>query len=113
MVLSSPDMPLTTGTKTRTVSKFYAPLVGATVLTQAALIAAVPPLDSKDLGSYSFVRVCTSTPFLLLDLLGPLRFSTVIPCISRTILSCTGSTRDDFSVNSPDSKGSVLLRNEF
>ncbi|MCI75914.1 hypothetical protein A2U01_0097183, partial [Trifolium medium] len=45
-------MPLTAGTKSHTIPKFYAPLVGATLLTPVALTAAVPTLDSKDLRSY-------------------------------------------------------------
>ncbi|MCI45137.1 hypothetical protein A2U01_0066376 [Trifolium medium] len=44
-------MPLSAGTKSRVVPKFYEPLVGATLLTLVALTAAVPSLDSKVLGS--------------------------------------------------------------
>jgi hypothetical protein len=60
-----------------------------------------------------FVHNCfwihTSTALLLLDLLGPLWFSTVVPCLPYTILSWSGSARVDFSVKGPDIEGSVLL----
>ncbi|MCI57716.1 hypothetical protein A2U01_0078967, partial [Trifolium medium] len=51
-------MPLTAGTKSRTATKFYAPLVGATLLTPVALTVAVPTLDCKDLGSYFRPSLC-------------------------------------------------------
>jgi hypothetical protein len=56
---------------------------------------------------YSFVLLfefALPTAFSLLNLLGPLWFLTVIPCLSYTTLSWPGSICDDFSVNSLDSK---------
>ncbi|PNX66103.1 hypothetical protein L195_g054908 [Trifolium pratense] len=44
-VCASPDMVLPASTKSRTIPKFYAPLVGATLLTLVALTVAVPTLD--------------------------------------------------------------------
>ncbi|MCI24779.1 hypothetical protein A2U01_0045965, partial [Trifolium medium] len=60
-------MPLTTGTKPRTIPKFYAPLVCYTPHSPVASTAAVPTLDSKDLRSYflmssRFYFVLTTRP---------------------------------------------------
>ncbi|MCI52984.1 hypothetical protein A2U01_0074230, partial [Trifolium medium] len=45
-------MSLTTGTKARTIPKFYAPLVDVTPRTPVASTAAVPTLDFNNLRSY-------------------------------------------------------------
>ncbi|MCI69955.1 hypothetical protein A2U01_0091218, partial [Trifolium medium] len=44
--------PLTTGTKPRTISEFFTPLVGATLHTPVALTVATPTSNSKDFHSY-------------------------------------------------------------
>ncbi|MCI17809.1 hypothetical protein A2U01_0038960, partial [Trifolium medium] len=61
-------------------------LLALLLLTPVASTVAVATSASKGLRLY-FHLSCTSTSFSLLDLLGPLLLSTVIPCLPYTILS--------------------------
>jgi hypothetical protein len=110
--LQSPGLPHTTGSNPFAMPGFFASLAGVTKLTPLAPIATAPSSGYKNFHQRLILN-CTSTTILLLDLHGPLRFSTIILCLPCTILSCTGSERDGFSVNSPDPKGSIILRNEL
>jgi hypothetical protein len=102
------DIPLTTATKPHIIPEFFTPLVGVTLLTHVVWLLQLQHQISKIFIRTSF-RAHTPTTFSLLDLLGPLRFLIVIPWLPYTTLSWSGSACDDFSINSLDSKGSVLL----
>ncbi|PNX88531.1 hypothetical protein L195_g044637 [Trifolium pratense] len=83
---AAPDIQLPTSTKPRIILEFFTLLVGVTLVTSMSLNVVAPSLDSKDLRSY-FLPSSRFYHVLTTELLGPLRFSTVVPCLPYVTLS--------------------------
>ncbi|KAK2402750.1 hypothetical protein QL285_052243 [Trifolium repens] len=106
--LQSPGLPPTTGFNPFDMPGFIALLL---MLYNLLLWHYLPHLQHSVIRTFSnnCSLIASSLRSYCLNLHGPLQFSTIIPCLPCTILSCTCSARDGFSVNSPDPKGPYYL----